>query len=131
LRRYYWFLFSPFYGVSAVGEFFSHFNSYIFYRFELPEVPSCRRSQNSIRNKEEECTDPNEFTGDSRPSLNCENALNESSADLVLDSGEKDDLPEFQLMYRHLVSKKDPENLPPVPVSCTVTEMPPFVGNMK
>jgi hypothetical protein len=93
----------------------------------LPEVPSCRRSQNSIRAEEEECDDPSGFNGDNRPSLNCENVLNKNKADC----DQTEDVPEFQLMYRHLASKRDGDSLPPIPVKSTLTPMPPFFGNMK
>jgi hypothetical protein len=57
--------------------------------------------------------------------------LNESEVYPVINSDGKEDLLEFQLMYRHLVSKRDGDNVLPMPVRSTVMAMPPFVGNMK
>jgi hypothetical protein len=115
-------------------SFFSHFSQYLFYRFELPEVPSCHRSQNSIKDEEEEskdCNNPSGFTDNNYPALNSNNPWNESEVNFVIGSKKKDNLPESQLIYRHLVSKRDGDNLLPIPVRFTVTEMPPFVENMK
>jgi hypothetical protein len=58
----------------------------MFYRFELPEVPTFRRNDYSIaeeRLRMKEYNDPSGLKEDTLPWLNLPNILNESRIDLI------------------------------------------------
>lgn len=99
----------------------------ILLRYELPEVPSCRRNDYSLDESRErwDGSDPSGLKHDPDPAWHFDN----SALDVGRCSDESKPVHEFHLIYKQLVPLDHGDHVPPMPVKSAPSSAPPFYGD--